>query len=282
MQARAMHYELYGLYIILPSDQPISMKKLFLCLIIASTYLNSQAQSSIAIVGGLQKTAVSPGFIQYPDTLEKAETQKTGVVLGVIANLPLGKNFYIRTGVIYSAKGSNWTQYYDSTDLYNRTKDLPSAKKKMPYLTNTKLNVNYIDVPLNLMYKLHFKNKNSGITLGAGPQASIFYNGNSSSFTINVSQDSASESSVRTAVNEVRNDDLPIGTATKTYRIIHFGMNAFVGMEFNRIFFNLNYAKGLNEFYEEEGRQYKHQTVGLSMGIFLGPRPAVKPGKKTS
>ena len=254
------------------------MKKLILCLSVIFTFLISKAQPSIAIVAGLQRASVSPDFITYPDTLEKAQSHKTGVVLGIIANLPLKKNFYIRTGVIYSAKGSNWTQFYDSTDLYNRTKDLPANKKKMPFLTTTKLNVNYIDVPLNLMYKLPFKN-NSGLTLGVGPQASILYNGNSSSFTINVSQDSLIESSVRTDVKEVQNNDLPIGQVTKTYRIIHFGLNAFIGVEFNRVFFNLNYAKGLTEFYEEEGRKYKHQTLGLSMGIFLGQRPAVKNSK---
>lgn len=257
------------------------MKKLILCLSIVFGFLTSRAQPSIAIVGGLQKASVTPHFIQYPDTLEKSETKKTGVVIGIVANLPLKKNFFIRTGVIYSAKGSNWTQFYDSSNLYNRTKDVPANKKKMPFLTNTKLNVNYIDIPLNLMYKLPFKN-NSGLTLGIGPQASILYNGNTSSFTIHVSQDSLKESSVRTDVKETENNDLPIGKATKTYRVVHFGMNAFIGVEFNRVFFNLNYAKGLNEFYEEEGRKYKHQTLGLSMGIFLGQRPIAKSGKNKS
>jgi OmpA-OmpF porin, OOP family len=256
------------------------MKKLFLCLCILFSFFYSKAQTSVAIVGGLQKTSISPDFLVYPDTLQKSETQKTGAVVGIVANIPLKKNFFIRTGVIYSSKGSNWTQFYDTTDLYARTKDLALNKKETPFSTNTKLNVNYIDIPLNIMYKLPFKN-NSGLVIGVGPQASIFYNGNSSSFSINVSQDSATESSVKTSVKEVKNNDLPIGKLSKTYRVVHFGVNAFLGVEFNRVFFNINYAKGLNEFYEEEGRKFKHQAVGLSMGIFLGQRPLAK-NKKTS
>jgi OOP family OmpA-OmpF porin len=254
------------------------MKKLILCLCILSSFFGSKAQTSIAIVGGLQKASVSPGFLVYPDTLQKSETQKTGAILGIVANIPLSKYFFVRTGVVYSSRGSNWTQFNDTTDLYARTKDLPLNKRVKPFSTNTKLNVNYIDVPLNIMYKLPFKN-NSGLVIGVGPQASIFYNGSSTSFSINVSQDSSSESSVRTSVKETQNNDLPVGKLSKTYRIVHFGVNAFVGVEFNRVFFNINYAKALNEFYEEEGRKYKHQTAGLSMGIFLGQRPLAKSKK---
>ena len=247
------------------------MKKLFVCLCLVTAFLFSNAQSSVAIIGGLQKASVSPDFLLYPDTLRKVSTSKTGVVLGLVATIPLKKNFYLRTGVIYSSKGSNWTQFYDTTNLYASTKDLPSNQKIKPYSVNTKLNVNFIDIPFNLVYKLRLK-KSSSLTVGVGPQASIFYNGSSSSFTINVRQDSTTARSVRTSIKTVENNDLPIGVDTKKYRVIHFGMNAFIGVEFNRVFFNLNYAKDINEFYEEEGRRYKNKTIGLSIGVFLGQR----------
>jgi len=247
------------------------MKKLLLFLFAALAFSYSKAQSSIAITGGLQNASVSPDFILYPDTLKKLSTQKTGVLLGFIANIPLKGNLFLHTGIVYSAKGSNWTQFYDTANLYINTKDLPIGKKSKPFSTNTKLNVNYIDVPLNLMYKLPIK-KSSSLTIGVGPQASIFYNGNSTSFTINVSQDSVASSSVRTSIKTVENNDLPVGKITKKYRVIHFGMNAFIGVEFSRVFFHMNYAKDLNEFYDEDGRKYKNKTLGLSFGIFLGKR----------
>ena len=248
------------------------MKKIIFSAFAAITFFICQAQTSIAIVGGIQQAKVSPDFLVYPDTLTKVKTGKTGVTIGLIANMPMGKNFFFRTGVIYSAKGSNQTQFYDTTDLYARTKNLPLSKRKLPYSINTKLNVNYIDIPVNLMYKLRFKN-NTGLIVGAGPQASIFYNGSSSSFAIDVSQDSVEESSVRTTVKETQNNDLPVGKNAAAYRVIHFAANAFLGIEFNRVFLNVNYSRGLNAFYEEEGREYKHQTLGFGIGIFLGKRP---------
>ena len=262
-------------------DYLISMKKIILSFCAAVSFLAAHSQTSFAIVGGIQQANLSPDFLVYPDTLTKAKTQKTGISFGLVANLPLGKNFFFRTGVIYSAKGSNWTQYYDTTDLYARTKDLPANKKSLPFSINTKLNVNYIDIPMNMMYKLRFK-KNSGLVVGVGPQASIFYNGSSTSFSINVSQDSIEESSVRTTVKETQTSDLPVGKSTATYRVVHFGANAFLGLEFNRVFFNVNYAQGLNEFYEQEGRKYKHQTIGFGIGIFLGKRPSPEENKPTS
>jgi hypothetical protein len=246
-----------------------SMKKLILFLLGTFALSLTKAQSSIAITGGIQNAWVSPDFILYPDTLKKFSTQKTGIVFGFTATVPIKKNLFFQTGVVYSAKGSNWTQYYDTTNLYATTANLPSNKKSKPFSTNTKLNVNYIDIPLNVKYRLPLK-KSSSFTIGAGPQASIFYSGNLSSFTINVSQDSLTASSVRTSIKTEENSDLPVGQATANYRVLHFGMNAFIGMEFNRVYFHIHYAKDLNELYEEGGRKYKNKTIGLRIGVLLG------------
>jgi hypothetical protein len=224
-------------------------------------------------VGGAQKAWTTPDYLVYPDTLQKTSSKKTGIVLGVVASVPFSKHFSFRTGVLYSAKGSNQTQHYDTTDLYASTVNLPANQKSKPLSTTTKLNVNYIDIPLNLMYKLSIKG-NSSFVVGVGPQLSIFYNGNTFTETVSVSQDSPEENSMKYSFKTSENNDLPIGKVPGKYRVVHFGLNAFIGIEFNRIFLNAAYTTDLNEFYAEEGRKYKNKTAGISLGIFLGQRNA--------
>lgn len=245
------------------------MKNLIAFLLVMLSASSTYAQPKIALTGGLQSASVSPDFIAYPDTLRKTSSQKTGIVLGVVANIPITKRLSFHTGILYSGKGSESTQFYDTANLYVKTKDLPANQKTKPYSLNRKLNLQYIDVPLNLVYKLPL-GKNSHFTIGAGPQVSIFYNGSTSFTTLSVTQDSASASSVRTYIDVKENNDLAVGKIPKKYRVLHLGTSAFLGVDFSRIFLHINYTKGLGAFYEEEDRKYKHQTLGLSLGVFLG------------
>jgi hypothetical protein len=108
--------------------------------------------------------------------------------------------------------------------------------------------------------------------VGAGPTVSILYNGNLVTQTINVAQDTSTAKGVKSYFKENIDNDLPIGNMTRKYRVVHFAFNAIAGIEFTRIFLQARYSADLNEFYEEEGRSYKHKTLGFAIGVFLGQR----------
>lgn len=251
------------------------MKKVALFSSLLLIGLISNAQSSVAITAGLHGASATPDFLTYPDTVQKSSLGKGRIMLGIVASVPIKYGLSFRTGVLYTARGSNWSQYYDTTDLYASTKSLPEDKRQKLLYSNTALNVNYIDVPLNIMYQLPVKGVTK-LVIGAGPQFSMLYNGNKHYNTTYVSQ-AHPDSVVKYQYKQEVDEDMPIGHISGRFRIVHVGVNVFGGVEFNRVFFTVNYSRSLNAFYEEEGRYYKHRTLGASMGIFLGKRPKAKP-----
>ena len=243
------------------------MKKIFFCLVLFFTFLITKAQTSIALTGGFQRASVTPPFVLYPDTLKKKSTTKIGILFGAVVIIPVKENFFIRTGILYSAKGSNSTQYYDTSNLYASTANLVGDKKFKKFSINTVLNIQYIDVPVNLMYK--YKLGKGNLFFALGPQFSIFYNGSTSSNTVSVAQENPSSKEIKYDSKFSENKDLLIGKQSERYRVVHVGMNALAGIESNKIFLNLHYSRDLSEFYEEGGRNYKHQTIGAAIGVYL-------------
>jgi outer membrane protein OmpA-like peptidoglycan-associated protein len=223
----------------------------------------AKAQFSVAIVGGLQTTSVSPAFTLLPDTVSKNATNKTGVKVGFIANVPVNEQqtLFFQTGIIYSQRGSKTLQHFDTSNI-----DL-TAKKAL-FNATTDLNVNYIDAPINLVYKLPLKGKTKFI-IGGGVQASLFYNGKTNLTTVKVYQQQ-SNADISYEYKITDNNDLLVGKGEAQFRTLHFAANAVAGFEFGRVFLTANYSKGLTGFYTANGQSFKFQTIGASLGIFLG------------
>jgi hypothetical protein len=239
------------------------------CIFILVT-LVTKAQS-ITLIGGFQNPTISPSFIVYPDTLRKTSTQKTGVTIGITTDLALTEKLSFQTGVLFSTTGSNWTQFYDTTNLYESTKHLARDKNFKNLSTNTTLHLEYINVPVNLSLKLPIKGKTSFV-VGGGPQFSLFFNGNTNALTIQVAQDSAKQEMARISTKNVENNDLPIGKLTGRYRIVHVGLNAFAGLDFGKVSLVFHQNTDLTEFYEEADRKYKAKAWGIRLGIAIGQR----------
>ena len=250
------------------------MKKLILCLSLCYFTLGAFAQVQVAITGGLHAASVTPGFGVYPDStkyldtaVSTSKTPTVGIAFGFIADVPIKHGFYFRSGVLIAGKGSNWTQTYDTANLVASTSGLPDDQKNKLLSYNTKLHLTYIDVPFDLLYKLKIKGKIK-FMIGGGPQLSLLYNGYKDLSTAYVSQQS--DSAVQFHYAQEKNTDLPIGKLPEHYRIFHWGANVLAGFDFGRVYLTANYTTGLNAFYEEAGRKYKHQTIGATIGIYLG------------
>lgn len=247
------------------------MKKtiLFNCFCLLAIF--SQGQSAIALVGGLHGSTITPAFLNLPDTSKRKTTATSmHVTFGFVATIPITKVLAFQSGVLYTAKGADNTQFYDTTNLYVNTASLPAGKKQKLLSINTVLSLNYIEMPLLLLLRLPIKG-NTKFLLGGGPQLSLLYNGNTKTNNLYVTQ-AQRDSAVRFSFKGSENDDLPIGKAEGKYRILHFGAKAFGGMEFGRVFITINYTKDLQEFFEENNRLYKAETIGVNLGIYLGKR----------
>ncbi len=240
------------------------MSKLILFTILSFLVTVSIAQTSFSFLAGIQKTSVSPDYLTYPDTTKKSLKGKVGVEFGIAANFEIKNGFSLRVGVLFSAKGSNWTQIYDTTDLVRRTINAPTRREKIPFSENTILTTNYIDAPVNLLYSLPLSKKIKFV-IGAGPMLSLIFSCKAEISTISFTQ------VVRNREPQKYFDqvliDLPVGKSPGSVRIAHLRYNAFAGLDLGKISLAFKYSQGINEFLEDQGRNYKHKTLGITLGI---------------
>jgi hypothetical protein len=110
-------------------------------LILAGTIVNAQSKTSFGLRGGVNFYNIT-GKNKDGDKLENK--LKTGFNVGLNADIPIGIDFYVQPGVIFSTKGASEV---NGTDY--------------------KLTFSYIEVPVNLLYKPEL---GSGkLLLGFGP-----------------------------------------------------------------------------------------------------------------
>jgi outer membrane protein OmpA-like peptidoglycan-associated protein len=236
------------------------MRRLILSLAVSAFFITANAQFSVAIVAGPQVNSVSPNFSLQPDTSSTySVTKHTGLSFGFIANSPLNKKqtLFFRTGAIYSARGSQTYQAFNTSNVNLADGDLHLSE------ATTNLKLNYIDIPVNLLYKFPLKGKTKFL-LGAGAQASLFYNGSTDFTTVSI------DTSAKPHYKQVINKDLPVGTANNKYRTLHFSANALTGFEFGRAFITLGYSQGMTDFFKSDDQSFKHKTITFNLGIFLG------------
>jgi OmpA-OmpF porin, OOP family len=225
------------------------MRKTGLSLAIISLLsIASHAQFRIAIVaGGQQSTVKEENNLSNWDSLKNNYSGRVGFHFGFIADLPLNpaSHFSFQPGVIYYNKGRKFAQSFDTTT------SVITSKTSSQY-------VNYIDIPLNLVYKFGKKAK---FIIGGGPYGSFFYTGRE-----------ASKTTTLTGATETENKDLPVGKNAGQYRILNYGVNGLAGFESGRFFVTANYSLGLNDFYESTTYTgtFRHQVIGGTIGIFLG------------
>ena len=238
----------------------IPMKKALAALVVfVSLFFNATAQSRISIVSGIHSASVKednnlPGW----DTLKNNYSSRTGFHIGFIADIPLSatSGFYFQPGILFYNKGRKFFTIYDTT-------------VNSVWTVNASQFTNYIDIPLNLVFKKQFSKKNK-LMIGAGPYLSFFYSGTEKTETYYADGKFKSE----------ENKDLPVGSGAGQYNTFNFGVNGLLGMEFGRIFLTANYSRGLNNFFHATGYEgtFKHQVIGATLGVFFGPSrpPEVK------
>src|SRR5829696_6737233 len=169
----------------------------------------SDAQLRIAIAGGGHTSTINETN-HLPNWSESNYTTRTGAHFGFIADLQLGvkSKFYAQPGVMFYNKGRKFFSTYDTT-VY----DYISIDQKQY--------INYVDIPLNLIYKIPLRGKTK-FFLGGGPYLSFFYNGAEKT-----------ETYLKTGKFKTEeNTDLPVGDGPGKYKTLDVGVNGTAGIEF--------------------------------------------------
>jgi len=226
----------------------------FLCFLVFSS---ASAQIRLAAVGGIH----SSDFIQsnsipgYDTAFGKYYSTKTGFVLGVLAEIPLGNpHLFIQPGILYSAKGNQYEKFYDSSQGLVDT-----------LYQEHVLNLNYVEIPLYITWKWSLSKKQENhLYLSAGPYFAFIY-GASQSYQNRVLPYNGS-----TYMYNSGNEDQPVGEGTGKYKTTDIGLGLKAGFELGNVLLGAYFTKGFTNAYNAGyPSTFHNQTIGGSIGIWL-------------
>jgi outer membrane protein OmpA-like peptidoglycan-associated protein len=236
---------------------------LLTCLLLAAA---SQAQLRLGVLGGPHSAKViEKNDIPFWDTTTKPYyLNRKGFNIGFIAEIPLGPSnkLFFQPAILYHSKGRRYVRFFDTTVVDTDTLNL-----------NTSFYTNYIDLPLNLTYKLRLGRKSS-FMLSAGPYISFYYNGKN---TVE-SRVAINDTTVSFKKNQ---NSIEVGNGENKVKTLDFGINARAGFELGSVLLTGFISQGLSNFYQAgyDGT-FKHQVIGASVGFWLNPPTKLKPRDK--
>ena len=209
--------------------------KLFLTLAVSLAVASvSQAQTSFGIRGGVNLFNINGEDGSGNDLKNKL---KVGFNAGVNAEIPVGIDFYLQPGLLFSQKGA-------------KNKD-----------NDDQINISYVEVPVNFLYKPEL---GAGkLLLGFGPYFGVAVG---ASFKPDGGGDD---------VDFKFKSDLTLADAvsgTPYLKRFDAGGNLLVGYEFaNKLSFQLNAQLGMLKINptiegEDDGTKWKNTGFGLSLG----------------
>lgn len=197
---------------------------------LAGFTFHAQAQVSVGVRGGINFFNIN-GKDNNGNKLDNRI--KTGYELGLNIEAPLGNDFYLQPGLLFVDKGGK------SRNVNNES---------------LKFNLNYIELPVNVLYKPELGH--GKLLLGAGPYIALGVGGNVKNDALGTKSDVKFSSSVDN------------NSTAFYYRPIDAGIGLLFGYEFsNRVSVQLNAELGLvNNNVYGDGTSYKNTGFGFSLG----------------
>ena len=190
------------------------MRKIYLILALVCMAHVSFSQLRMAILGGGHSASINEqnSIPSWETTIKPGYSSKGGLHLGILVNVPISANnrWNFQPGILYTEKGRKF--YMRNDTATSITTDTISAAHTVA--------LNYIDIPLNLTYKLPLSKK-ANFFLSAGPYISFFYNGKQKNETRIYSLNSFKDEDVR----------LESGNGAGRYQTFDYGWNARAGFE---------------------------------------------------
>ena len=240
-------------------------RNLFSVLFSILVYSSLPAQIRLAAVGGVHSSSLieTNSIPGYQNSIGQYYSTNTGFELGVLGEVPFGKNnLFFQPGILYSAKGNQFQRFYDST----------IEKSDTLYNQHT-LNLNYVEIPLYITWKASLsKNQKSHFFISAGPYFAFIYSV-SQSYQNRVLQYNSS-----TYIYQSGTEDLLVGNGPGAYKTFDIGIAAKAGFELGSVLISAYFSRGLTNVYNASYPSgFHNQVVGGSLGIWLNnPKPSPK------
>lgn len=239
------------------------MKKLYILLAFICLANISYSQLRMAILGGPHSASVKEqnSIPSWETDIKPGYSKRPGLHLGILVDVPLSSDnrWHFQPGILYMEKGRKYYMRNDTTTSI-LTDTISSAYN---------LGVNYIDMPLNLTYKVPVSRK-TAFFLSAGPYVGFFYNGKQKNETRIYSSNSFKDEEIQ----------LESGNEKGKFKTINAGVNARAGFEIGNVLLSAFISEGLTNAYTASyDGTFKHQVRGVSLGIWLNKvkQPAKAP-----
>lgn len=221
---------------------------LILLFTITATINNLNAQTKVGVKAGMNFSNVR----MNEENESKANTQSIpGILLGLTVDVPVAHDFYIQPAIQYSRKGYK----QKSGGFYGSA-------------TNFKVNVSYVEVPVNILYKPHLGAGN--LLIGAGPYIAYGMGGKWNSDTHVVLGDI----NIGNSGDVIFRNDAMDGGDINSYKYgkrLDYGLNFLAGYEFFRkLSFQLGGQLGLANLKPEVNgvkRSGKLKNAGFSISV---------------
>ncbi|MFT3844612.1 MAG: outer membrane beta-barrel protein [Lacibacter sp.] len=229
------------------------MRSIFLCLFFAIAVAAVNAQNSVFIKAGLNLANVS---ISDNGSVDDAKVLPSFHV-GLQGDFPVvNKIISLQPGIFFTGKGSK-TQAGNTTDAsYYRATSNPM----------------YIEVPVNVVFKLPLSDKSSSFFFGAGPYAAMGVGGRNKAegkiFGVSFNSDEKIDFS-----NDDPTTSQEEGTGFGIMRRFDYGVNGTVGFEGEKTMISVNYGLGLAKLQSgtnsNENDKNKHRVLSFTIGFRL-------------
>lgn len=237
------------------------MKQLLVLLICSLTLSSSMAQLRLAVLGGPHSSSVEEknSLFGWKENVDPYYSNRSGFNAGFLAEIPLGESnrFFLQPGIFYTTKGRKFYQRYDTatvaTDTLSHRADLF---------------VNYIDIPINIAYKLPL-GKRVKFFVSAGPYVGLFFNGKRKFETRTIADDELKYNA--------EDENIQSGNAENKVNTVDAGVNARGGFELGNFIVSGFYSLGLTNFYNAPyNGTLEHRVAGVSLGFWLNKAEPVK------
>ena len=201
------------------------MKRLLTTSFVIMLVICTNAQVKFGIKGGVnfakQKWSASGATISFDS--------KVGFMAGVILESPFSESLFFQSGVLFSQKGMKM-----SASATGATSDID-------------MTLNYLDVPLNIIYKANAGNVK--ILLSAGPVLSYGMSGKGTA--------------------NGQSGDIKFGSDAD-FKSMDIGLGIGGGVEVSNFQIGLNYTLGLSNVSTMSGITMKNNVFTISAAILFG------------
>lgn len=228
------------------------MKKMFVLALCIGLYHASVAQ--VYVQGGVNLANITKS--------KSGETQKNNTLTtfnaGVLGRFNLSTTFDLETGLLLDGRGAKSDTYFTSATDNNYVK--------------AKFNPLYLEVPLNLVFKIPLENT-SNIFVNVGPYIAMGIAGKSKTDSKIANVASSSSKTIKfTSVDPDAQDQ-----AFDKLKRYDYGLNIGAGVDLGKILLKANYGMGFAKISSKQtdndaDAKNKYRTLSLSIGIPISSR----------